>query len=157
MGRGWKVAGVVVAGVVVACLLAGCGGNKAAPPGEAHDLRGTVALHGSYGQDFTADPFGLDAKDEDPVGRTCVPLGGYADLAEDQVTVKDEGGTVLGVGTLGGGTLAAVDRCEFHFVVRDLPRAAFYQLEVGQGRRGTLRYRYAELAGMGWKVSAKVG
>jgi hypothetical protein len=152
MRRDRGIAGIAI----VASLLAGCAGSatKAAPP-EAHDLKGTLVMHGIYGEDFTTDLYGTE--DEDPIGRTCFPAGGYADLADDKVTVKSESGTVVGVGTLGGGTVAAIDRCEFHFVVRDLPQAAFYQLEIGQGRRGTLRYSHAKLAGMGWKVSARVG
>ncbi len=45
--------------------------------------------------------------------------------------------------------------CEYPILVKDVPRADFYEIEVG--RRGSLKYSIDQLRAMGWNVSFKLG
>lgn len=88
------------------------------------------------------------------VGGDCSTDGGYADIRQGaQVTVTDESGTVVGVGSLAAGTTAEVSdaldmplamKCEFDFSVLEVPDGhPFYSVEVSH--RGQLRYQRTAL------------
>ncbi len=158
----------VLVGVALLALAA-CGGTTRTPP-ETHHLKGTLTLHGTYGEDFLdlddPDPspgFVGRPDDWDPEGHYCVGHGGYTDVkAGLSASVKNESGTVIGIGTFGAGTIGAFDEqgnytCVFHFVIRNVPKAAFYQIEAGDGHRGTLRYSYAQTQSNNWKPAFTLG
>jgi hypothetical protein len=159
---GWRMPiAIVTSGALL--LLAGCGndsgGSATSTAPEIHRIKGALTLRGTYGKDF----FDLDDPDPSPVligrpddwnpkGNNCTGHGGYEDIkAGLQVTIRNEAGTVIGTGDFGGGTVLSFDACEFHFAIPNVPKATFYQIEAG--RRGTLRYSYAEMQSKNWKVA----
>jgi hypothetical protein len=84
----------------------------------------------------------------------CYGTGGYSDVEEGlQVVVRNEKNEILAIGQLGSdnytGQYPGVV-CEFPFVIKDIPRANFYQIEVG--RRGSLKYSIDDLRKAGWVV-----
>jgi hypothetical protein len=87
----------------------------------------------------------------------CVPDPGYDDIvAGTQVTVTDETGRLIGVGTLAHASPGFVNfQCMFTFSVAGLPDAAFYGLTVG--RRAGPTYSLTELQGAGWNVQLSIG
>ena len=131
---------VVLVGVAAGVVLTK--GRDAAPPPE-YTLRGTVTV--------PADEIGS-------VGDTCGPAEGYHDVVEGDVTVRNQGGDVVGLGPIGGGAVTTQHTtCVFHFVVRELPQARFYQLQLGRSQRDPATFSYAELARRGWDVELTVG
>lgn len=77
----------------------------------------------------------------------CVPAGaGYADIRQGtQVTVTDEGGKVVGLGTLGAGFTTGALKCLLPFIVQRVPAGhPFYGVEVAH--RGVVRYTAAQVA-----------
>ena len=70
-----------------------------------------------------------------------------------QVVVRNEKNEILAIGQLGSdnytGQYPGVV-FEFPFVIKDIPRANFYQIEVG--RRGSLKYSIDDLRKAGWVV-----
>jgi hypothetical protein len=89
----------------------------------------------------------------------CIGTGGYSDIkAGLQVVVKSEKGEILAVGELGrdnySGQYPEV-ACEFPFTISNLPKANFYEIEVG--RRGGLKYSLDELRKAGWAVKFQLG
>lgn len=90
----------------------------------------------------------------------CAGTGGYSDVKTGlQVVVKNEKNEILAVGALGddnnySGQHAQV-ACDFPFSIKDLPRATFYQIEVG--RRGSLKYSFDELRNAKWMVQFSLG
>jgi hypothetical protein len=157
---------IVIVVLVSAVLLAitGCGSGRdsttTTTPPEGHRIKGTLTLNGTLDEDFIdldADPFDESSNDGSyPEGHSCGGTGGYDDIqAGLQVTVKNENGTVIGAGEFGSGTITMDGPCEFHFAVPNVPKAAFYQIEAG--RRGTLRYSFAQMQGNNWMVNFTLG
>jgi hypothetical protein len=88
----------------------------------------------------------------------CVTEGGYSDVGPGtSVTVEDETGRVVGVGTLGEGRLdyGSEAVCVFPFTVVGVPRAAFYTVSVG--RRGGLAFSFEDLSSQGWFAGLTLG
>jgi hypothetical protein len=104
-------------------------------------IAGIIELFGlATGTDanFFVTPFG------------CVALGGFDDIATGaQITVRDESGTIIGVGELEPIYLVDQDRCVFTFTV-DVPSATFYTVEMG--RRGSISYSRDELDEANWQL-----
>lgn len=89
---------------------------------------------------------------------TCVGDGGYDDIRGGiAVTVRDGSGTVIATGELGSGEteLLLIDWCTFPIVVKDVPTAEFYSIEVG--RRGELTYSHEEMEDQDWSVFFTLG
>lgn len=89
----------------------------------------------------------------------CTGTGGYTDVREGlQVVVKNEKNEILALGQLGRdnytGEYPQV-ACEFPFVIKDIPRADFYEIEVG--KRGSLKYSVDDLRKAGWVVEFSLG
>lgn len=89
----------------------------------------------------------------------CSGTGGYSDVhAGMQVVIKNEKGEILALGELGPdrnpGQYSEVS-CVFPFVVKDIPRADFYEIEVG--KRGSLKYSIEDLRKAGWVVGFSLG
>jgi hypothetical protein len=89
----------------------------------------------------------------------CFGTGGYSDIkAGLQVVVRNEKSEILAVGELGRDNYSGAYPqvvCEFPFAIKDIPRAEFYQIEVG--RRGSLKYSLNELQNAGWAVKFSLG
>jgi hypothetical protein len=98
------------------------------------------------------------------VGNACLTEGGYADIRTGtQVTVKDAGGKVIAIGSLGPGTVRAAQtlpkfnaekgvvedvsqavKCGFEFSVAGVPGGeSFYSVEVAH--RGDVRFSSADI------------
>lgn len=89
-----------------------------------------------------------------PIGG-CVAFGGYDDIqAGAQITVKDQTGTIIGIGELEPIYTVDGDRCVFVFSL-DVPEATFYTLEMG--RRGEQAYSRQDLEQAGWRVDLSIG
>ena len=100
--------------------------------------------------------FTLFANTDGPASN-CYGTGGFSDIAQGlAVTVRNESGTILGTSRLGAGSRnVSGNRCEFTFVVRGIPKSAFYSVEVG--RRGELTYSHSEMVQKSWRVTASLG
>jgi hypothetical protein len=112
-----------------------------------------MTLNGTVGQDFTdlSDPTATASQD----GHRCAGTDGYDDIESGlQVTVTNESGTVIGTGDFGDGNITS-GTCVFQFTIDDVPKAGFYQVEAG--RRGTLRYSYADMQSKSWHVDLTLG
>lgn len=89
----------------------------------------------------------------------CSGTGGYSDVhAGMQVVIKNEKNEILALGNVGEDTYNGPYpevTCQFPIVVKDIPRAEFYQIEVG--RRGSLQYSIEDLRKANWVVSFILG
>jgi hypothetical protein len=99
----------------------------------------------------------------------CTGSGGYDDIqAGTQVTVRDAGGQIIAVGSLGPGVahddmgtpMTSDDpiespMCVFPILVRDVPDSDFYAIEVSH--RGELTFTRAELESLNWEVRFSLG
>ena len=93
------------------------------------------------------------------IGSYCSGTGGYSDIeAGLKVKVTNEKGTILAISELGDnnwdGEYSSI-KCVFPFVVKNVPNAKFYSIEVG--RRGSLEYSRKELEKRNWRVDFKLG
>jgi hypothetical protein len=90
------------------------------------------------------------------VGASCTGTGGYSDQAEGaQVTVTNETGRTIGLGTYDAGSVTSVGTCTFPFAVTGLPSAQVYSIEATH--RGQLHYTPAQLDQENWNVSLTLG
>jgi hypothetical protein len=89
----------------------------------------------------------------------CAGTGGFSDVKQGmQVVVKNQKGEILALGELDSDNYSGEHAnvvCEFPFSVRDIPRAEFYEIEVG--RRGGLKYSLDDLRKAGWAVRFSLG
>lgn len=128
----------LVTAVAAVLLVAGCGAE------------GKPSASGTTGS-TTSNVFGIQGVISVDAGKTvpgqteytdggnCVLAGGYDDIQQGaQVTVKDQSGTIVGLGALDVGHIQT-GRCVFGFGVDDLPEGKdFYTVEVSH--RGELKY-----------------
>jgi len=130
--------------ILVALLLAAC----ASPSPTPTPTTATRTIHG------TLELVGRAAAAVEDV---CYGYEGYDDIKTGtQVTVADQGGTLIGTGSLGRGVLNEDrTRCTFPFIIHGLPDATFYAIEVS--RRGELTYSAAEMEQMDWRVAFTLG
>jgi len=89
----------------------------------------------------------------------CSGTGGYSDVkAGMQVVVKNEKSDIVALGELGGddysGEYGQV-ACKFPISIKDIPKASFYEIEVG--KRGSLKYSFEELRNANWSVKFSLG
>jgi hypothetical protein len=149
--------GPLVAGAVVLLVLLAAGGiaavmllrHRSAAPVVVSTAPAIVTVVGTL---TLADAGGVLNLDD----VRCSGMGGYSDIAEGaQVTVTDEGGTVLGVSQLSAGTLIGggmTRSCDFAFTVNNVPAGhQFYGVSVSH--RGTIQVPAADLD----KVSLSLG
>jgi len=139
--------------LVVVLALAGCGSSQAAAPSSSAPSTSpqtTTTIKGYIS--VLIDPRRasdlLDDDDEATIGELpCSPKAGYDDIrAGAQVTVTDESGTVLGLGSLTESglwaeepdTLLILSDCRFDFEVAVPEGAKFFGVEVAH--RGVVRY-----------------
>ena len=136
----WKMAAVVLAGFLVAgavALLAGGGGSSRHP-----HLIGTLTL---------TDPDAYVSHNE-----PCQGTGGYDHIQEGaQVVVSDGQGKILATTSLSSGSGGSDENCIFSFVVKDLPTADFYSVEVSH--RGKITSSRQELEKNAWWVRLTLG
>ena len=124
-------------------------------PGSTYALTGYLNLAQQQGTGYSnyTIPTGSDT--------ACEGLGGYSDIqAGAQLVVKDEAGKVIGSGALDQGHLdldlfGAGSVCAFPFEIAGLPKAAQYQ--VGMGNRGSITYSFADLETKEWDVKLTLG
>ncbi len=108
----------------------------------AHTLTGSIALY--------------DANNPFFPGPNCGGTDGYSDLAPGgQVTVRDQNATIIAVGVITDSVTTTMYSCSLNFVVKDVPEAKFYTIEVTH--RGPLSYTYAELVASDWTLSLSIG
>ena len=101
-------------------------------------------------------------------GESCYGENGYDDVSGGTgVTVTDRAGSIIGTGKLeegvGQGSAEDADSlladllssCVFSFSVDELPKTAFYSIEVG--RRGKLTYSLADMKQSKWIYSSSIG
>jgi hypothetical protein len=86
----------------------------------------------------------------------CFGTGGFRDVrGELPVVIKDGSGKILASGQTAAGKRPGGKyndvTCVFAFVVPDVPKTDFYQIEVG--RRGAIVYPAADLIKSDWKVN----
>jgi len=118
-------------------------------------LVGVAFLSGCGSPSHTiAGEFTLFAETVGP-SSNCSGTGGYSDISQGlSVTVRNEAGTILATSRLGNGSRTS-NRCSFTFSVSDIPKSAFYSVEVG--RRGELTWSHAEMVEQKWKVQTSLG
>jgi hypothetical protein len=143
------------------------------PP--THTIRGTFTVQDfAAAADYLANRRGFWETDRDTLGWlharveamkdlragktfTCSAglRGGYDDIsAGTQVTVTDEGGTLIGTGQLTGGKLS-MSGCRFTYRITTVPEARFYKIEVSH--RGGLTYSFDEMTNQDWKIASTLG
>lgn len=95
-------------------------------------------------------------------GGTCEGTGGYSDISEaTQVTITDGAGKLLAVTSLSEGKPSGsklegfVEGCTFSWSAPDIPKADFYNIEVG--RRGKLTYSYQQMEDVFWISATSLG
>jgi hypothetical protein len=83
--------------------------------------------------------------------------GGYSDIQIGaQVVIRDSAGTIVATGSLLPGTATEDNRrCDYPFVVEDVPTSDFYSIEVSH--RGELTYSHEELEDRDWEVMLSLG
>lgn len=145
------------------------------PPASGADLRGTMTVGDINGAiagilfDYPGRAFSTYDSEElkrhrqvlDSLGEgeeyPC-PLGsgaGFSDISTGTpVTVRDAGGSIVGMGALEGGTLST-DGCTFTFGVQEVPPSDFYSVEVSH--RGPVNYSSADLDDSRWVIHVKLG
>ena len=74
--------------------------------------------------------------------------------------VKDESNKVIGSGYLQQGGLSldfnsGDATCSFSFLIKELPKAEQYQVELG--RRGSMTYSFADRVASNWTIGLKIG
>ena len=121
--------------------------GNSSPPAAAHSLHavtGTVTVYDGKAFPAKTGP--------------CTGSGnGYDDLATGtQVTVKNQAGALVGVGTFGDGKLTGRGGCILSFTVPDVKPADFYQLSTGTGRPPHA-VSAIDLAADSWKMDLSVG
>jgi hypothetical protein len=116
---------------------------------DAHTLRGFLSLQ-STGRAFAKE---------------CRGSGGYVDLGPGTpVVVRNGDGQVLAKGEFGSGKGSGAKKaigygahaaCVFTFVVKNVPEADTYSLQVSH--RGALDYTYEELEATHWRIGSVLG
>lgn len=138
--RLWLLLGLIGSVVLVAVAGALIARRLSEPASHGRTISGSVILHGN-------DPTG---------GPTCEGGRGFDDLRSGApVTVKNESGKIIGLGSLDIGATSASTTCEFPFEVDDVGNAKVYEIEVAH--RGGVVFKRSDLEGNGWKVSLTIG
>ena len=106
-------------------------------------------------QDITGQLYLVSPRTEDSGGE-CFGTGGLRDVrGELPVVVKDGSGKILAMTRTSAGkrpeSKYRAVTCIFSFTVPNVPKADFYQIEVG--RRGVSVYSVADLIAADWKVA----
>jgi hypothetical protein len=117
---------------LAAGLIAGCG---------THELTGDIEVNQPRA---------------DVAGKACSVSGGYSDIQPGaMVVIKNQDGKILATGHLDAGKVVNLGRCDFAFLIQDVPDADFYLIEVSH--RGEVTYSKKDLEGQGWKISLTLG
>lgn len=124
---GWQAFGSARSGAPAA--------PSASPSAQAITARGVFTL---------ADSDGVENLDD----VHCTGMRGYDDIgAGAQVVITDQAGTVIGTGSLSGGTMLGsgpTRQCQFPFEVTNVPAGkSFYGVSISH--RGTLQYTENQL------------
>jgi hypothetical protein len=139
---------LAVAALPLVLLLAGCGGQAAAP---RHELTGEYTVHGDYARASGRAP---------GVGERCDAAAvGYPDIHTGTAAmVRDAAGKVVGSTALGEGrfrlSVLRGDDCVFAFSVK-VPDSDHYEIEVGN--RGATTFTRADLERTSWKAALVIG
>lgn len=129
--------------------LCGCSGQAAAPP--------TSTAPTTFTASGTVDvPLNLQEamKSGTPSqGQVCTPKASYDDVTAEKVQIEDAKGEVVGLGSVGNGTLQPQEgntmvlfaRCRLTFEVADVPDGRFFTVHVGDSSRQSSQFTKAEL------------
>jgi hypothetical protein len=112
---------LVAVGVVAALTLLG-GSDSAVQLPARHDMTGTL---------------------------TASECGGGYDIEFASVSVRNEADKLIGSGSTGANK-STIGSCEVTFTVEDVPRADFYQVEIGS--HGGPSYSYGEMQQANWDL-----
>lgn len=130
----------LVPALATVLLLAGCGDSQpkaasSSPTPGVFKVQGVISVDAGNT---------VPSQTEYSDGGDCVLAGGYEDIQTGaQVTVKDQDGTVIGLGALDVGHIQN-GKCQFGFEVPGVPEGRnFYSIEVSH--RGALQYTRATL------------
>lgn len=151
--RRWSGLAFLGLALVVAVLVATAG----------QDDSGGDVIAGSITVRVDSDDAGIVDNLQQPgskfaVGAPCsggTVAKGYSDLAPGAgVTVKNEKGEIIATGSLRAGRWVT-RACRLPFEVAEVPKAKFYEVEVG--RRGTQRYSRADLEAIDFTIDLTLG
>jgi len=128
----------------VAALQGGQDAPAATPAAETFTIRGEFLLRGG------SDAYYLSSR-----SGACSGRGGFDDiLAGAQVRVRDQSGTLLGIGELVEGPHEK--RCDFTFTV-EVPRSDFYMIAAGHAGREGPSFSFADMESNDWQVALSMG
>jgi hypothetical protein len=99
----------------------------------------------------------LELTDADTAAQNCVGTGGYDDISEGtNVVVKDQGGRILGSGSMDAGTSTDSVTCSYTFTVPNVRQdQQQYTLEISH--RGGITQSESQLQAAGWSFSVTLG
>lgn len=123
------------------------GNTVEAKPNRKYQIQGTFTIIRSENSSNFLTTNGDDS--------FCFGYGGYDDLGLDiPVTITDEQGKIIATGLTQAGQ--ETERgCVMSYVIKNVPKANFYSVEVG--RRGKLTYSFDEMNSQKWKVHTRIG
>jgi hypothetical protein len=149
---------VLLIGLGLGLLVVGIPGNAKHTVSGVMSLDPGEPLTQQYRRALRAAGDDVEAADRAVVGTDCsrgYPTTGYDDIRSGApVTVSNENGTTIAVGTLGPGRVSKSLRCVFIFSV-SVPKAKFYRFEVSH--RGQVQKSFDEMKADGWIVSLTLG
>lgn len=139
--------------LALAATVSGCGGTSGVPAAApvaptTFEVTGSMLISPDYTQLWSTTGGARDAKSVE--GKPCQSGDGYDDIAAgSQVTVRDGGGKIVGIGRLGGGITqtigtepinnVGVANCSFALTVNGVPAGSkFYSVEVAH--RGQVQF-----------------
>ena len=159
--RGRKIA-LWLALVALVVAAAGGIGYLTSSQTDSDDLDGAK---GATGGDSTATSIAkgtitgsLTLIDSQTASNGCDGEGGYSDIGGGMnITLKNETGTILATSTMSPGRRDQSVSCVYDFTFTNVPRAKFYVVTMGSGRRGDLTYSHEELVAKGNRVTIVLG
>jgi hypothetical protein len=133
-------------GILAVCVLVAACSTASPSPSQAGASATPVAGSPSQAPSATAEPrYTLSGRVVTMELFTCSALQG---LDGEEVTVRDAGGTIIGLGEVGE---RIGDALAWAFEVQDLPASDFYVVEVGDGL-DERTFTMAELVGDDWSA-----
>lgn len=116
---------------------------------DKHSIVGTFTIYHKQYSSENADNFMVTDN------KLCGGMNGFDDLRyEMPITVTNEEGKIIGIGSAGFGVLVDSD-CVFTYKIDNIPRSNFYSIEVG--RRGKVNYSIEQIIRDNWKVLISIG
>lgn len=157
----WLAAGVaVIVGLVATLVFIVHPGGLAT---SRHVLKGELLLLSTPSLVMGTNPYDGSTRPEAAPGivggdvGSCYGTNGFDDITiGTEVTIKDQGGSIIGETTLGKGVASSESLldCTFKFKAT-VPDASFYQVTLGH-RSGTLTYSSTDLKSKNWDINLEL-